>query len=297
MKRVLVLVNPKAGVPRFFDLLRRAFDRFWDVAGTNLVYQFSQSEEDGIAKAKAAVANGVEIILVVGGDGTVSSIGRVLLNTDTTIGVVPTGSGNGFARHFGIPLSPAKAIAALASASAVTIDVGVMNGAPFLVTCSMAWDASIVRSFDKMPIRGILPYVFAGVYEFFDFQPQRFHARIDDREELVFPDPLFFTIANLTQYGGGAIIAPRARPDDGRLELVVARRRHLPHLVANIRRFFDGTVHHIPQVVSRSFSTLVVRRERRTVVQIDGELREAPLEITVTANPKALRVLAPVIGA
>ncbi len=293
MRRVLVLVNPRAGVPRLFDRLRRAFDRWWKVPGTHLAYQFSPSMADGLGKARAAVEAGVDVIIVVGGDGTVSTIGRALLNTRVALGVVPTGSGNGFARHFGLPLSPARAIEALATASTLCIDVGLMETTPFLVTCSMAWDATIVRSFNRMPIRGILPYVFAGVYEFLDFEPQPIRVRLDEREEFVIPDPLFFTVANLSQYGGGAIIAPHAHADDGRLELVVARHRDLAHLAVNIRRFFDGTIHRIPQVTTRSFRTLRVFRARKTPVQIDGELVEASLEITVRVHPRALNVLVP----
>ena len=293
MRSVLVLVNPKAGLPRLFGLMRKAFDRFWDVRGTHLYYQFSQNQRDSVEKVRRAVREGVEIVLVVGGDGTVHSIGQVLVGTSVALGVVPAGSGNGFARHFGIPLAADRAIEVLAGAEIRTIDVGIANDKPFLVTCSMAWDASIVRSFEKMPIRGILPYVLAGAYELLDHKPQPIRVSIEPKEELFFPDPLVFTVANLTQYGGGAIIAPHARADDGKLELIVARREHLPHLVANLRRFFDGSLHKIPQIVSRSFRSLTVKRDRPTPIQMDGELVDAPAEFSVHVAPKALKVLVP----
>jgi YegS/Rv2252/BmrU family lipid kinase len=263
------------------------------VAGTDLTYQFCQSVADGTQKARRAVEQGTDVIIVAGGDGTVSTVGRELIGTDVALGVVPAGSGNGFARHFGIPLEPRQAVKDLAQGAVKRIDVGVVNGLPFLVTCSMAWDASVVRAFERMPVRGILPYVLAGVQEFFEYAPQEFRVRVDGGEEKTFPDPLVFTAANLTQYGGGARIAPHAREDDGELELVVARRKHIAVMLANVSRFFDGTVNRIPQVVTRRFRRLAVRRESPAPIQVDGELVAAGEEVEVSVMPSALRVLVP----
>jgi len=288
-----VLVNPKSGVWWPFEGLRRAFDRSWDVDGTDLRYQFCQNQADGTRKARQAVEAGVGTIVVVGGDGTVSSIGRELIGSDTSLGIIPTGSGNGLARHFEIPLWPERAVRILASATEKRIDVGVVNDTPFLVTCSMAWDASVVRSFERMPVRGILPYVFAGAQELIGYVPQEMRVETDSGEKLVFPDPLVFTIANLTQYGGGAKIAPRARPDDGRLELVVALRQDIAKLIANIGRLFDGSLDQIPEVVSKTFESLVVTRPNPAPIQVDGELVEASSEVRVRVMPGALKVLVP----
>ena len=295
-RRVLVLVNPKSGLFWSFEPIRRALDRYWDVPGVDLLYQFSQSAEDGTAKARRAAEQGTDTVLVVGGDGTISTVGRALIGTGVALGAVPAGSGNGFARHFGIPLAGDRAVRALASATVQTIDVGVIGESPFLVTCSMAWDAALVQYFEKMPGRGILPYVFAGVQGFFEYEPQEMQVVLDSGERLDFPDPLVFTIANLTQYGGGAKIAPQASPDDGYLELVVAMRRDLPRLLGNLARVFDGSLNLIPEVISRRFQSLEVRRAQPARIQIDGEMRDAPAEVTVRAVPGALKVLVPRAG-
>ncbi len=295
-RRVLTLVNPRSGLPWSFSAFRAAMDKVWDVGGTELYYQFCKSVADGVEKARRAVDEGVDIVLVAGGDGTVSTVGRVLVGTRVLLGVIPAGSGNGFARHFGIPLSPARAARALAEAIPVAIDVGVVNGLPFLVTCSMAWDAAVARSFQKMPVRGILPYVFAGVQELLGYKPQPVEVIVDASEKLFFEDPLVLTVANLTQFGGGALIAPKARPDDGLLELVVALRQDIPKLVANAGRLFNGTIDRIPEVIMRRFRTLDVLRKEPAPIQIDGELFDAPSETHVRVMPSALRVLVPKPG-
>ncbi|MCX7591619.1 MAG: hypothetical protein N2255_08335, partial [Kiritimatiellae bacterium] len=173
------------------------------------------------------------------------------------------------------------------------IDVGIVQGSPFFITCSMAWDASIAEAFARYPIRGILPYVFAGVQELFEYRPQPIEIELDGMERLAFKDPMVFTVANLSQYGGGARIAPHAEADDGWLELVVALRQDALRLLANIRRLFDGTIHTLPEVITRRFRKAVVRRERPDPIQVDGELIRAPAELQIEVQPLGLAVLVP----
>lgn len=293
LRRVRVLMNPRSGRGHAVASIVRAVDEAWAQPGVDVTYQFSHSAEDGRNKVQRAVQDGVDTILVAGGDGMVNTLGAELVGTSVALGVIPTGSGNGFARHFGIPLQIAAASAALARAVRCPIDVGVANGRPFFVTCSMAADASLVKTFEAFPFRGIVPYVFAAAYELFDYQPQPFRAILDDRDELVVANPLVFTVANLTQFGGGAVIAPQARADDGRLELVVLQKRDAGRALANVGRLFDGTLEAMPGLISRSFQHLVVEREKPAVIQVDGELQEAEAKVDVTLHPGQLTVLVP----
>ena len=256
-------------------------------------YQFSNSIEDGVVKTRQAVADGVDSLVVVGGDGMVNTIGAELVGTDVAMGVIPTGSGNGFARHFNIPLAPVKAAEALADADRRLIDVGTANGRPFFVTCSMAWDATLVRFFEKSPIRGIIPYVFAGAQGLFEFRPQPFDVVLDGSEHIHFREPLVFTVANLTQFGSGVRIAPQARDDDGFLELVAIGRSDLPDVLMGLSRWFDGTFDQLHGVVTRRFSHLRVIRPAAGEMQVDGELVDAPAEIEIGLQAKALHVLVP----
>lgn len=292
-QRVLVLMNPKAGFASSLESVITAIGDHWDRPGVELSFQLSRSVEDGKAKTRRALAEQVDTIIVVGGDGMIHSIGSELVGSDIALGVIPTGSGNGFARHFAIPLKPEAAAAALAQADRLRIDVGHANGVPFFVTCSMAWDAAIVRSFEKSPVRGILPYVFSAVYEFFEYERQPFQASLDDAEPLSFKDPLLFTVANLTQYGGQAQIAPHACPDDGLMELVVVERRDAPLVLANLPRLFNGTIDRLAQVKTQRFQRLHVRRAKAAPIQMDGELVQSGADVVVTVLPKALTVLVP----
>jgi diacylglycerol kinase family enzyme len=293
VRRVRVLINPNSGIGRSAGALHGVFQQHWDVPGIDLTYQISRSVEDGQEKTRRAMRDGADTILVVGGDGMVNSVGRELVGSDVALGVIPAGSGNGFARHFNIPLHLPSAARALAGAAVERIDVGTADGRPFFVTCSMAWDADVAKHFDRSPVRGILPYVMAAAYGLIEYQPQPLDASIDGRAFRRIGDPLVFTVANLTQYGGGAKIAPSARPDDGFLELVVMHRQDAPRLLAGLPRLFDGTIDQLPEVETHRFRELRVKRDKPSAIQIDGEPIAAGTDVRIGVRPSALRVLVP----
>lgn len=291
MKQVLVLINPKSGTGtpcRYIE----AIEKVWDTPEHDLSFQFTQSAQDGAAKVRRAVERGTETVLVVGGDGVVNTIGSELVNTPVRMGVVPAGSGNGFARHFKIPLQPEAAARALLNGVATAIDVGRVNGRLFFVTCSMAWDGALVESFEKYPFRGLVPYVLAGAQQLLEYRAEPFHVHIDD-ETLEFKQPMIFTIANLSQFGSDVYVAPDARADSGDLELVAIEKKHLPLLLSQIHRFIEKNFHHHSLVVNRHFKKMIVHRGTDSPIQLDGEIMHAGKEITVDVLPGALNVIIP----
>jgi len=293
VNKMLVLINPRSGIGSPVTALLQTLEQIWLDHCPCISYQFSHSAGDGRAKARRAVDDGADVILVVGGDGMVNSIGAELIGTPAALGVIPTGSGNGFARHFNIPLDPVRAAHILADGRIRAIDVGTANGRPFFVTCGMAWDAALVRTFEKMPVRGVFPYVFSAAYEYLTYEPQPFAYTLDGGKTQRCNDPIVFTTANLTQYGGGAQIAPQACEDDGLLELIVIHRKDMPALLMNIPRLFDGSIDCLPKVVTQRFKQLKVHRTKAAPLQLDGELVEAGPDIEVQVKPRSLNILTP----
>ncbi|MEN8255616.1 MAG: diacylglycerol kinase family protein [Verrucomicrobiota bacterium] len=291
MKQVLVLINPKSGVGGPYRYIS-AIEKVWDTPEHDVSFQFSQSAEDGAEKVRRAIERGTDTVLVVGGDGMVNTIGSELVNTDVRLGVVPAGSGNGFARHFGIPLHPAGAAKALLGGYTAPIDVGKVNNRLFFVTCSMAWDGALVETFEKYPFRGIVPYVLAGAQQLLEYRAQPFHIEIDG-EPLDFKHPLIFTVANLSQFGGDVLVAPDAQADSGNLELVAIEKKDMPLVVSQIHRLIEKTFHHHPLVTNRHFKTMTVHRENASPIQIDGEVMRADTDVHIEVLPSALNVIIP----
>lgn len=232
-------------------------------------------------------------IRLVGGDGTVNAIGTALINTTVRLCVIPTGSGNGFARHFGIPLNPHDAAKQLRQGYVQRIDVGRVNDIPFLVTMSCAWEVDITKNFEAMPMRGILPYVLAAVYGVFTYIPQPLRLTVDEDPPIMFENPMLCTVANLTQYGGGVKIAPSAQPDDGLLELVVMERAGLPTLLNQLSSLLGDDPDVVPAFSPRSFRSLRIEREQPSAIQVDGELVEAEVVLSIDIIPAALNVVVP----
>ena len=291
MKQVLVLVNPKSGTGGTYRYIS-AIEKIWDTPEHDLSFQFSQSAEDGVGKVQRAIKRGTDTILVVGGDGMVNSIGCELVGSNIHLGVIPAGSGNGFARHFNIPLSPEAAAKALLDGHSQRIDVGKANDRLFFVTCSMAWDGALVESFEKFPFRGIVPYVLAGAQQLLEYKAQPFRAEIDG-ERINFKHPLIFTVANLSQFGSDVLVAPDAKADSGNLELVAIEKNDMPLVMGQIHRFIEKTFHHHPLVSNRRFKTMIVHRESASPIQIDGELMKADTDIRIDVLPRALNVIVP----
>lgn len=293
VRKVRVLINRRSGVGWSLDQLLRAFDRYWERPGCEISYQFTQSKKDAIIKTRTAIADGVDTLLVAGGDGTVNSVGEQLVGSEVALGVVPLGSGNGFARHFDIPLHPPHAVEALAASHKMDIDVGFVGDRPFLVSCSMAWDAAIVRTFDKSPVRGVLPYIFSGFVELFEYKPQSALIELDGSEVIRLDQPMIITCANLSQYGGGAVIAPDAQADDGVLDLVLAEKEHMPVIIANLHSLVGGSISQLPHVQYHRFKKMIVHRKEPSAIQLDGELVEWGPDVEVRLQERALKVLVP----
>jgi YegS/Rv2252/BmrU family lipid kinase len=292
MKQVLVLVNPKSGTGGTHRYIS-AIEKVWDTPENDVSFQFSQSAGDGTGKVRRAIERGTGTILVVGGDGMVNSIGCELVGTNVRLGVIPAGSGNGFARHFNIPLAPDAAATALLEGHTQRIDVGKANDRLFFVTCSMAWDGALVKSFEKLGFRGgLAPYILAGAQQLLEYKAQPFRVEIDG-ERLDFKHPLIFTVANLSQFGSDVLVAPNAKADSGNLELVAIEKNDMPLVMAQIHRFIEKTFHHHPLVTNQRFKTMVVHRESASPIQIDGELMKAETDVRIEVLPSALDVIVP----
>ncbi len=291
MKQVLVLINPKSGIGGPWRYIS-AIEEVWDTPEHDVSFQFSQSAEDGAQKVKRAIDRGTDTVLVVGGDGMVNTIGSQLVNTPVRLGVIPAGSGNGFARHFEIPLHPAAAAKALFEGYTAAIDVGKVNDRFFFVTCSMAWDGALVETFEKFPFRGIVPYVLAGAQQLLEYKAQPFYVEADGKA-MHFKHPLIFTVANLSQFGNAVYVAPDAKADDGNLELVAIEKKDMPIVIAQIHRFIEKTFHQHALVTNRHFKKMTVRRENPSPIQIDGEILNVKGDIKIEVIPSALNVIIP----
>lgn len=173
--------------------------------------------------AKEAADNGYDLVIAVGGDGTVNEVGKALVGTKTTLGIIPMGSGDGMARNLNIPQNPMGAIAVINRFIKKKIDTIKVNDQRFFTAAGIGFDADISWGFADSNGRGLIGYLEVVLDGYFDFKPKKVEFVIDDQRQLVEEDGLLVTFANGKQYGNDVYIAPMAKMNDGYVHLVVLK--------------------------------------------------------------------------
>lgn len=290
-KKVLFIRNPKSGILRTHKLIRKAVER--NFANSQFDYKFIETEYKGHAHelAKKAVANGYDIVVAIGGDGTTNEIGSALLNTDTLLGVIPLGSGNGLARGLHIPLSPLRAARTLREGKVKTIDAGIIEDRIFFIVTGFGFDAVIGKTFNEQNIRGLIPYFTIGFREYAAYKPEVFILKFDGKQVAV--PALFVTIANFRGWGGGAVISPDAKYDDGLLDICAIHRTSWLYIVANLYKLFTGGVVKLRKYSRYQAKSVEIIRERSGPYHYDGESTEGGATLHASIIPNALKVIVP----
>ena len=292
--RAKFVINPIAGMRRspgkVVNLLRR------ELRGSAWEFDIVLTEQRGHGYhiAQDAVKQGYELVVAIGGDGTVKEVASGLVHTGVALGIIPTGSGNGLARDLRIPLNLKGACRALLGGNRREVDTGVINGKYFFSTAGLGFDARVGLLYNqrgKRRRRGVFPYFYIGMREFFIYQPEPLQVRIDTDEIKV--SPLLITIANCRQYGSGARIAPRAKIDDGLLDLCILRNLSMFQALLHLPKLFTGKIDSIPQMDYHQITQTEILREKPGPIHMDGDpLIEAP-QLKVSILPKSLVVWAP----
>ena len=207
MKSVTFIVNPLSGTHKkgeIPDIISQALDK------TKFDYKVLFTEYAGHAAelTRNAVKGHTDIVVAVGGDGTVNEVARSLVHTSTALGIIPCGSGNGLARHLCIPMDIRKAIAIINQCKIDLLDYGVINDLPFFCTCGMGFDAFISLKFAGAGKRGPITYVENVLKEGLKYQPETYI--VQDETGTKQYKAFLIACANASQYGNNAFIAPQA---------------------------------------------------------------------------------------
>lgn len=239
--------------------------------------------------ARAAVAEGCGLVVSVGGDGTMNEVARALVGTPVIYGMVPMGSGNGLGRDLGVPLDFPRALAVLLDGAVRTIDTGEVNGLPFFNVMGLGFDAEIGRQFNLSRQRGFRTYLRIGFRTFFRYRKEPLTIEAEGCAGISV-DAFVTAVANSTQYGNNARIAPRAALDDGKLDLVAIATSNPLWAVAIAARMFAGSIDRSRKVRTLQARRFVIRRAVAGPVHTDGEVHDCEAELHVAVRPASLRV-------
>ena len=288
------ILNPNSGGIRRRRGLVPAIRAFIARQGLNADLVFTKRRGEATELARAAVADGCERVVAVGGDGTMNEVAQALVGASVALALVPCGSGNGLALHLGIPVQPRRSLALLVDPSArvVAIDTGTANGHPFFNAMGAGFDAEISRRFNRLAGRGLATYLRAGLGAFAHGrgQPVALSDANGRRETM---NAFLVAVANSDQYGNHARMAPGARVDDGLLDLVVVRQPGVVGAVVLMARLFLGSFDRSPQVRHLRSARFVIERSAPGLIHTDGETHETGATVEVVVRPRSLRLVVP----
>ena len=291
-RRATIVINPISGARRERGRVRAEHAASL-AARCGIDAEIFVTERAGHARelARAARGRGIGLVVAWGGDGTVNEVGSVLAFGDAALAIVPTGSGNGLARELGVPVDPEAALRAAFEGRDRVIDAGELDGCLFFNVAGVGLDALVARRFAGGGRRGLSWYVVSTCVELLAHAPSEHTVVVDGTT--IQTRPLLIVIANSRQYGNGAIIAPLARPDDGRLDLVVVEHRPLWHTACQIRSLFNGRIGDLPGVTMRSATSVEVRGPAPVRYHVDGEPFSGEGTLIGRVHPAALKVRTP----
>jgi diacylglycerol kinase (ATP) len=241
--------------------------------------------------ARRELADGCELIVAVGGDGTMNEVATTLVGTHATFGLVPCGSGDGLGRHLGIHGRVGHALEILTNGKPHLIDSGLADGHPFFTAAGVGFEAEIAQRFNRLRRRGFLRYLTTSARAFLQWKPQDYTISYADRSETIRAFTLAVTNAN--QYGNNAHIAPHARIDDGQLDLCAVPPVGFLNALPLATHLFHGTLDRVRGISLRRGERFTVQRSLPGVLHTDGEVHEAGTRIEFAVRPASLRVMVP----
>jgi YegS/Rv2252/BmrU family lipid kinase len=241
--------------------------------------------------AREAAQKNFEAVVAIGGDGTINETARGLVGTQTALGIIARGSGNGFARELGLKLSVEEALVQLQRAHPVWCDAGSANGELFLNVAGVGIEAAIAWQFMEYGKRGMIPYFTIGAKTALTYKPQQLDVTFDDRHEII--SPLTLVFANGKQYGSNFKIAPEANLQDGLLDMVTVHNISKWKLALAAPYFFTDKRRPFEVTTTTQIKQAVILHRGEILYHIDGEPRKTTDRLEVKILPKALRVLIP----
>ena len=294
---VAVIINPISGTGGRIDVARaRAAQaaallssRGCDPSNVFITERAGHAREI----AQSAIERGISIVAAWGGDGTMNEVGTALAFSNAALALVPSGSGNGLARDLRIPFDAAAALDVAFGGRERIIDAGEIDGRLFFNVAGIGLDARVAHRFavDGLEKRGFSRYIAFTLRELSGYVPDRLTVTTPDASTS--GSLLLVAIANGRQYGNGAMIAPHARLDDGRLDVVTITTRPLLRTCVELPLVFMGKVDRLHGVRMETAESVQITSPHPVLYHLDGEPIAGTLGISARVRPRALTIRVP----
>lgn len=277
-KKIVFIINPISGTSskKSVPLL---IDKYIDKDKFDVEIVYTEYAGHAMEIATEAKNNDAFICVAVGGDGTVNEVAKGLVQSNTALGIVPLGSGNGLARHLMLPLNVRGALEIINDSEIHHLDYGTIDGHPFFCTCGMGFDAYISKKFADAGKRGPLTYVENVLKEGFTYKPERYDITIDGKEYTY--EAFLISCANASQYGNDAYIAPQASMNDGFLDVVIMEPFDLIDAPQISLEMFNKTLDKNAKIKVLKAKDVKIHREKPGAIHFDGDPLDAGVDVDI----------------
>jgi len=267
-RRLMLVINPISGTGSKKGVAEMVEQRMAPL-GFKVDVRLTGGRGDATRLATLAADDGYHAVLACGGDGTVNETARALCGRPTALGILPAGSGNGLARHLGIPMDIPMALDVIEQGNIVPSDYGTVNGLPFFCTFGMGFDAAVTHRFARQHRRGLLSYVKSALSEYVQYRPQTYTLSANGK--ILTEKAFLVAVCNASQWGNNAYIAPHADITDGLLDITVVHSGSPIDAAVMGMDIFTGFINKNTMVHCFRAPAAVIYRSAAGEAHIDGE--------------------------
>lgn len=290
-KKIVFIINPISGGKKKVDIPKAILAEI-DYDKFDVDIRFTERIGHAQEISKQCVEDGFDIIVAVGGDGTINEVASEMIGSDCILGIIPRGSGNGLARHLGISRSVNKALGLINSAHTFKIDTASINGKTFISIAGVGFDAKVAELFANSKKRGFLSYFKIIAEKYATYRPKKYSITLDSGKTMT-TKALFISIANSNQFGYNTTIAPNAKLNDGKLDICIVKKPFLVEIPLIINLLLLRAIHLSPHVEIIPASKIIIVQSKNRKVNIDGEAIELGKELNIKVNPLSLDIIIP----
>lgn len=287
-KRILFVVNPVSGGKKKTAFNKQVLEVL-DLSRFEPTFKTTNHVNHAFELARQAIEEKYDAVIAVGGDGTINEIGSALAGTNTPLGIIPEGSGNGLALYLGIPMNESAALRRINRFDSVAVDCAKVGDERFFNIAGMGFDASVSDKFANETFRGPVGYLRTVINVLSKYKPKKYRFTIDGKSYE--REAFMISVANSPQYGNNAYIAPNASITDGILDVCIVHKFPLYTLPMMIFHLFNKTADQSEYVEIIPGKHIIIEQEGKDPVHLDGEPKDLGQRIEIEVMEKALNII------
>lgn len=290
-KKLLFIINPISGNAGKLNLGKK-IEAYFDKSEYQIEIAYTKGPGHAVELSKEAADKNYSAVIAAGGDGTMHECAIPLIGTATALGILPSGSGNGLSRHLLLPMHLHGAMATILAFKTIKIDTLEINNAPAIGIAGIGFDAHIAHQFAHFGKRGLKSYFQLIMREFKQFK--NFSFQIDVDKQSLSTEAFMITLANSSQFGNNAYIAPRADCSDGYLEICIMQKPQIWDFPLFAWQLFNKQVQHSKLLKTIKTTEAKFSNITTSLLHLDGEPRIIENnQLSVKINPLSLNVIIP----